>query len=126
MGYRVAVVGATGAVGREMLAILEERRFPADEVIAVASQRSAGQEVEFGDDMLTVQDLAKFDFKGVDIGLFSPGGAVSAQYAPKAAAAGCVVIDNSSLFRMDPDVPLIVPEVNPEAPEMGSYRKNRF
>ncbi|HEX7006188.1 MAG TPA: aspartate-semialdehyde dehydrogenase [Alphaproteobacteria bacterium] len=115
MGYRVAVVGATGAVGREMLAVLAERRFPADEVIAVASARSAGQQIEFGDDMLTVQDLGKFDFKGVDIGLFSPGGAVSAQYAPKAAAAGCVVIDNTSHFRMEPDVPLVVPEVNAHA-----------
>jgi len=124
MGYRVAVVGATGAVGREMLSILEERQFPADEVIAVASSRSAGQTIMFGGDELTVQDLAKFDFKGVDIGLFSPGGAVSAQYAPKAAAAGCVVIDNTSHFRMDPDIPLVVPEVNAHA--IAQYPKRNI
>ena len=124
MGYRVAVVGATGAVGREMLSILEERQFPADEVIAVASSRSAGQSIAFGDGDLMVRDLAKFDFKGVDIGLFSPGGAVSAQYAPKAAAAGCVVIDNTSHFRMEPDVPLVVPEVNAHA--IAQYPKRNI
>jgi aspartate-semialdehyde dehydrogenase len=124
MGYRVAVVGATGAVGREMLSILEERQFPADEVIAVASSRSAGQSIAFGDGELMVHDLAKFDFKGVDIGLFSPGGAVSAQYAPKAAAAGCVVIDNTSHFRMEPDIPLVVPEVNAQA--IAQYPKRNI
>ncbi len=115
MGYKVAVVGATGNVGREMLAILEERNFPADEVVALASARSAGKEVSFGDKTLKVQDLAKFDFKGIDIVLSSPGASVSAEFSPKAAAAGAVVIDNTSYFRMDPDVPLIVPEVNPDA-----------
>jgi aspartate-semialdehyde dehydrogenase len=116
MGYRVAVVGATGAVGREMLKTLAERRFPIDEVAALASGRSTGTEVSFGDKtVLKVQNLDKFDFRGWDIGLFSPGAAVSAIHAPRAAAAGCVVIDNTSQFRMDPDVPLVVPEVNPEA-----------
>ena len=125
MGYKVAVVGATGNVGREILSILAEREFPADEVIALASERSAGQEVSFGeDDVLKVQDLAKFDFKGVDIGLFSPGGKVSAEYAPVAARAGTVVIDNTSHFRMDPDVPLIVPEVNPQA--IAGYAKKNI
>ncbi|HET6183102.1 MAG TPA: aspartate-semialdehyde dehydrogenase [Acetobacteraceae bacterium] len=116
MGYRVAVVGATGAVGREMLKTLAERRFPADEVAAVASGRSAGAEVSFGETTtLKVKSLDGFDFRGWDIGLFSPGAAVSAVHAPRAAAAGCVVIDNTSHFRMEPDVPLIVPEVNPQA-----------
>jgi aspartate-semialdehyde dehydrogenase len=124
MGYRVAVVGATGAVGREILSILEEREFPADDVIAVASSRSAGQTVPFAGDDLVVRDLAKFDFKGVDIGLFSPGGAVSAQYAPKAAAAGCVVIDNTSQFRMEADIPLVVPEVNGHA--IAQYPKRNI
>ena len=115
MGYKVAVVGATGNVGREMLAILAERKFPVDEVVALASSRSVGREVSFGEkDILKVRDLATFDFKGFDIGLFSPGSKVSAEYAPRAAKAGCVVIDNTSQFRMDPDVPLVVPEVNPE------------
>ena len=114
MGYRVAVVGATGAVGREMLKTLAERQFPADEVAAVASGRSAGSDVSFGDKrVLKVQGLDSFDFSGWDIGLFSPGAAVSAVHAPRAAAAGCVVIDNTSQFRMEPDVPLVVPEVNP-------------
>jgi aspartate-semialdehyde dehydrogenase len=113
MGYRVAVVGATGNVGNEMLQILAERKFPVDEVIALASERSTGKEVSFGEDhTVKVQDLATFDFRGVDIGLFSPGAKVSAKYAPKAAAEGCIVIDNTSQFRMDPDVPLVVPEVN--------------
>jgi aspartate-semialdehyde dehydrogenase len=116
MGYRVAVVGATGAVGREMLKTLVERRFPVDEVVALASARSVGQEVSFGDKtVLTVKSLEKFDFAGWDIGLFSPGAAISAAHAPRAAAAGCIVIDNTSHFRMDLDVPLVVPEVNPQA-----------
>jgi aspartate-semialdehyde dehydrogenase len=113
MGYKVAVVGATGNVGREILQILAEREFPADEVVALASQRSIGQEVSFGEDaILSVQNLEGFDFKGYDIALFSPGAKVSAIHAPRAAAAGCVVIDNTSQFRMDPDIPLVVPEVN--------------
>ena len=116
MGYKVAVVGATGNVGHELLSILSERKFPVDEVVALASARSVGREISFGeDDLLKVQDLAKFDFTGTDIVLSSPGASVSAEYSPKAAAAGAVVIDNTSHFRMDPDVPLIVPEVNPEA-----------
>jgi aspartate-semialdehyde dehydrogenase len=116
MGYRIAVVGATGAVGREMLKTLAERNFPADEVAALASGRSTGQEVSFGPKkVLTVRNLETFDFRGWDIGLFSPGAAVSAVHAPRAAAAGYVVIDNTSHFRMEPDVPLVVPEVNPQA-----------
>ena len=115
MDYRVAVVGATGAVGREMLKTLAERKFPVKEVAALASGRSTGQQVSFGDQTLTVQNLDKFDFTGWDIGLFSPGAAISAVHAPRAAAAGCIVIDNTSQFRMEPDVPLVVPEVNPEA-----------
>ena len=116
MGYRVAVIGATGNVGRELLQILAERDFPVDDVIALASEKSAGREVSFGDDTtLKVRDLATFDFRGVDIVLSSPGASVSAQFSPKAAKAGCVVIDNTSQFRMDPDVPLVVPEINGEA-----------
>ncbi|MEC9185299.1 MAG: aspartate-semialdehyde dehydrogenase [Pseudomonadota bacterium] len=116
MGYKIAVAGATGNVGREILNILHERNFPADEVIPLASEASIGKEVSYGeDDVLTVQALNHFDFKGTDLGLFSPGGAISAEHAPRAAAAGCVVIDNTSHFRMDPDVPLVVPEVNPQA-----------
>lgn len=115
MGYKVAIMGATGNVGRELLNILDERAFPVDDVIPLASARSAGREVFLGDKALKVKDLATFDFKGVDIVLSSPGGKVSAQYSPKAAAAGAIVIDNTSHFRMDPDVPLVVPEVNPEA-----------
>jgi len=116
MGYKVAVVGATGNVGHELLSILAEREFPADEVVALASSRSVGREISYGeDDLLKVQDLAKFDFKGIDIVFSSPGASVSAQYSPIAAKAGAVVIDNTSQFRMDPDVPLVVPEVNPEA-----------
>ncbi len=115
MGYKIAVVGATGNVGAEMLKILHERNFPADEVIALASSRSVGREVSYGDHDLKVQDLSKFDFKGVDIVLSSPGAKVSAQYSPIAAKAGATVIDNTSHWRMDPDVPLIVPEVNPYA-----------
>ena len=112
MGYKVAVVGATGNVGREMLNILSERQFPADEVFALASERSAGQQAMFGDKRLKVTPLADFDFARADIALFSAGGSVAAEHAPRAAAAGSVVIDNSSHFRMDPDVPLVVPEVN--------------
>ncbi len=115
MGYKVAIAGATGNVGQEILKILHEREFPVDEVVALASSRSVGREVSFGDNDVKVQDLAKFDFTGTDIVLSSPGGSVSAKYAPIAAKAGAVVIDNTSHFRMDPDVPLIVPEVNPEA-----------
>lgn len=115
MGYKVAVAGATGNVGRELLNILDERNFPVDEVVALASARSAGTETYFGDTSLKVQDMANFDFKGIDIVLSSPGAKVSAEYSPIAAKAGAVVIDNTSHFRMDPDVPLIVPEVNPEA-----------
>ncbi|MDB5725318.1 MAG: aspartate-semialdehyde dehydrogenase, partial [Novosphingobium sp.] len=117
MGYRVVVVGATGNVGREMLNVLAEREFPIDELAAVASSRSHGTQVEFGDTgkMLKVQNIEHFDFAGWDIALFAVGSGPTREYAPKAAAAGCVVIDNSSLYRMDPDVPLIVPEVNPDA-----------
>jgi aspartate-semialdehyde dehydrogenase len=116
MSYKVAVVGATGAVGREMLKTLAERRFPLAEVAALASGRSAGAEVSFGErQVLKVRNLETFDFHGWDIGLFSPGAAVSAVHAPRAAEAGCVVIDNTSHFRMEPDVPLVVPEVNPHA-----------
>ncbi|MGH7079604.1 MAG: aspartate-semialdehyde dehydrogenase [Acetobacteraceae bacterium] len=123
MAYRVAVVGATGAVGREMLKVLAERHFPVSDVAAVASGRSAGMEVSFGDKLtLKVQPLEQFDFRGFDLGLFSPGAEVSARHAPRAAEAGCVVIDNTSHFRMEPDVPLVVPEVNPAALEKFSRR----
>lgn len=117
MGYKIAVVGATGNVGREMLTILGEREFPIDELAAVASSRSQGTEIEIGDTgkMLKVQNIEHFDFAGWDMALFAAGSGPTKEYAPKAAAAGCVVIDNSSLYRMDPDVPLIVPEVNPDA-----------
>ena len=126
MGYRVAVVGATGNVGREMLAILAEREFPCDEIAAVASSRSVGSQVEFGDTgkMLKVKNIEHFDFTGWDIALFAAGSGPTRTYAPKAAAAGCVVIDNSSLYRMDPDVPLIVPEVNPDA--IDGYTKRNI
>jgi aspartate-semialdehyde dehydrogenase len=125
MGYRIVVVGATGSVGREMLNILAEREFPADEVAAVASARSTGDEIDFGDGgkLLKVKNIEHFDFAGYDIALFAAGSDVSRVHAPRAAAAGCTVIDNSSLYRMDPDVPLIVPEVNPEAIS-GYKRKN--
>src|ERR1700761_9421268 len=123
--YRVAVVGATGAVGREMLKTLSEREFPVADVYALASGRSAGGDVSFGeDDGLTVQDLAKFDFTGVDICLSSAGAKVSADFAPGAGKAGCVVIDNTSFFRMDPDVPLVVPEVNAKA--LAGYTKRNI
>lgn len=113
--YNVAVVGATGAVGQAMLSILAQRKFPIDNLYLLASERSAGQKLMCGDQTYTVENLADFDFAKADIGLFSPGAAVSAVYAPKAAAAGCIVIDNTSQFRYDDDVPLIVAEVNPEA-----------
>jgi aspartate-semialdehyde dehydrogenase len=125
MGYRVVVVGATGNVGREMLNILAEREFPLDEIAAVASPRSTGDVIDFGDSgtELKVRNIQHFDFAGWDMALFAAGSAVSREYAPRAAAAGCTVIDNSSLYRMDPDVPLIVPEVNPQAID-GYRRKN--
>ncbi|HFC92625.1 MAG TPA: aspartate-semialdehyde dehydrogenase [Leucothrix mucor] len=113
--YDVAVVGATGAVGEVMLSILAERDFPVGTVYALASERSAGKRVSFGDKTLVVEDLAEFDFSKVQIGLFSPGGAISKVYAPIAAKAGCVVIDNTSEFRYEDDIPLVVPEVNPHA-----------
>jgi aspartate-semialdehyde dehydrogenase len=126
MGYRVAVVGATGNVGREMLNILAERQFPLDEVVALASSRSTGSVIDFGDsgEELKVRNLEHFDFSRWDMALFAAGSEVSKAYAPIAAAAGCTVIDNSSLYRMDPDVPLIVPEVNPEA--IAGYRKKNI
>ncbi|MEN3971380.1 aspartate-semialdehyde dehydrogenase [Sphingomicrobium sp. XHP0235] len=126
MGYKVVVVGATGNVGREMLAILAEREFPIDEVAALASSRSAGERIDFGDkgEELKVKNIEHFDFAGWDMALFAAGSKVSQQYAEKAAKAGCTVIDNSSLFRMDPDVPLIVPEVNPEA--IDGYKKRNI
>jgi len=123
MGYKVAVVGATGNVGREMLDILAERNFPADEVVAVASRRSHGVECSFGDKTLKVKAIDHFDFSDVDICLMSAGGAVSKEWSPKIAAQGAVVIDNSSAWRMDPDVPLIVPEVNADA-IAGFTKKN--
>ena len=112
--YKVAVVGATGAVGEAMLSVLAERKFPVGELVALASERSAGDYVKFGNDEVMVRDLATFDPAGVDIALFSAGGSISKQYAPKIAAAGAVVIDNSSTFRYDDDVPLVVSEVNPQ------------
>lgn len=126
MGYRIAVVGATGNVGREILNVLAERQFPVDEVAALASSRSTGDEIDFGDsgETLRVKNLEHFDFTGWDIALFAAGSEVSKVYAPKAAAAGCTVIDNSSLYRMDPDVPLIVPEVNADA--IAGYRKKNI
>ncbi len=122
MGYRVAVVGATGAVGREMLGLLEELEFPVSEIHAIASRASIGLEVAFGDRILKCQDIETFDFSRVDVVLMSAGGAVSKVWSPKIAAAGPMVIDNSSTWRMDPDVPLIVPEVNPDA--IFEARKN--
>ncbi|MEO9649545.1 MAG: aspartate-semialdehyde dehydrogenase [Roseobacter sp.] len=115
MGYRVVIAGATGNVGREMLNILSERHFPVDEIAVLASRKSLGTEVSFGEKTLTTKDLDTFDFTGWDFALFAVGSEATKLYAPKAAKAGCVVIDNSSLYRYDPDVPLIVPEVNPEA-----------
>ena len=115
MGYKVIVAGATGNVGREMLNILAEREFPADEVAALASRRSLGTEVSFGEKTIVTKDLDTFDFMGWDIALFAIGSNATKRYAPKAASCGCVVIDNSSLYRYDPEVPLVVPEVNPKA-----------
>jgi aspartate-semialdehyde dehydrogenase len=123
MGYKVVVAGATGNVGREMLNILAEREFPVDEIAALASRKSLGTEVSFGDKTLKTQDLDTFDFTGWDIALFAVGSGPTKEYAPKAAKAGCVVIDNSSLYRYDPDVPLVVPEVNAEAVD-GYTKKN--
>ena len=122
MGFTVAVVGATGNVGREMLTTLAERNFPVDDVIALASSASVGREVSFGeDDILKVEALDTFNFRGVDIVLSSPGSKAAAAFAPRAAKAGAIVIDNSSYFRMEPDVPLVVPEVNPQA--IAQYQK---
>ena len=116
MGYKVAIVGATGAVGREIIKTLAERGFPVDEAVALASKRSAGQEISFGEKtVLKVRDLDRYDFADTHLALFSPGAAISAVHAPRAAAAGCLVIDNTSQFRMEPGVPLVVPEVNPQA-----------
>src|SRR6201986_1974930 len=123
MGFKVAVVGATGNVGREILTTLAEREFPADDVVALASSRSIGREVSFGeDDVLKVQGLDTYDFRGIDIVLSSPGAKVSEGFAPRATKAGAVVIDNTSRFRMEPDVPLVVPEVNPQAIAQHSKR----
>ena len=124
MGYKVAVVGATGNVGREMLAILAERDFPADEVVAIASRKSQGVECSFGDKTLKAKALDHFDFSDVDICLMSAGGAVSKEWSPKIGVRGAVVIDNSSAWRMDPDVPLIVPEVNADA--VVDFRKKNI
>src|SRR4051795_7345437 len=122
MGFKVAVVGATGNVGRELLATLAERQFPVDEVVALASSGSIGREVSYGENRtLKVRDLETFDFKGIDIVLSSPGAKISAVHSPRAAKAGAVVIDNTSYWRMDPDVPLVVPEVNPHA--IAGYAK---
>ncbi len=123
MGYKVAVVGATGNVGREMLNILADREFPADEVVALASRRSLGTDCSYGEKTLNTLDLDTYDFTGTDIALFAIGSDATKKYGPKAAAAGAVVIDNSSLYRYDPDVPLIVPEVNPDD-VMGYTKKN--
>ncbi|MFC2966906.1 aspartate-semialdehyde dehydrogenase [Acidimangrovimonas pyrenivorans] len=123
MGYKVVVVGATGNVGREMLNILAERQFPVDEIAALASRKSLGTEVSFGETTLKTKDLDTFDFAGWDIALFAIGSGPTKTYAPKAAAAGCVVIDNSSLYRYEPDIPLVVPEVNPEAVD-GYAKRN--
>jgi aspartate-semialdehyde dehydrogenase len=123
MGYRVAVIGATGNVGREMLTILEELNFPVDEIHAVASRKSIGVEVNYADRRLYCEDIDKFDFSKIDLALMSVSGAFSREWAPKIGKAGAMVVDNSSAWRMDPDVPLIVPEVNPDA-IMGATRKN--
>ena len=124
MGYRVVVAGATGNVGREMLNILDERQFPVDELAVLASRRSLGTEVTFGETTHKTKDLDTFDFTGWDIALFAIGSDATKTYAPKAAAAGCVVIDNSSLYRYDPEVPLIVPEVNADA--ISDYKKKNI
>ncbi len=124
MSLKIAVAGATGNVGRQILNILHERKFPASEVVALASRNSVGKQVSFGDKKLTVQALDDYDFSGTKIGLFSPGGKISAIHAPRAAAAGCVVIDNTSHFRMHENVPLIVPEVNAHA--IKDYKKSNI
>jgi aspartate-semialdehyde dehydrogenase len=124
MSFKVAIVGATGNVGREMLNILEERGFPVSEVVALASRRSLGTEVAFGDRTLKVRDLAQYDFSDTDICLMSAGGAISKEWSPKIGAKGCIVIDNSSAFRYESDVPLIVPEVNPDA--ISGFRKRNI
>ena len=124
MGYRIVVVGATGNVGREMLNILDERKFPIEEIAVLASRRSLGTDVSFGDRTLKTGDLDTFDFTGWDMALFAVGSEATKQYAPKAAKAGCVVIDNSSLYRYDPQVPLIVPEVNPD--DIDGYSKKNI
>ena len=124
MGLRIAIVGATGNVGREMLDILNERKFPVGEVIALASSRSKGDAVQFGNKELIVEDLSEFDFSKADIALFSAGGKISDEFAPKAAEKNCIVIDNSSRFRMDTDVPLVVPEVNKE--DLNNYDKTKI
>jgi aspartate-semialdehyde dehydrogenase len=123
MGYKVAVVGATGSVGREILDILAERAFPADEVVALASRRSQGSEVSFGDKVLKIKSLDDYDFSDTDICLMSAGGDISKEWAPRIGQQGCVVIDNSSAWRTDPDVPLVVPEVNADAVR-GFTKKN--
>ena len=122
--YNIAVVGATGAVGKTVLSILAQRHFPVAQLFPLASARSVGAKIEFSDQEYRVADLAKFDFAGVDIAFFAAGGSVAAEYAPKAAAAGCIVIDKSSHFRYEDDVPLIVPEVNPEA--LINYKKRNI
>ncbi len=124
MGYKIAVVGATGNVGREMINVLSERKFPADEVIPLASRRSVGSDVIYGEQTLKCQDLEQFDFSTVDFCLMSAGSDVAKKWAPKIASAGAVVIDNSSCWRYDADVPLVVPEVNPEA--LDGYKKKRI
>ena len=125
MSYKIAVVGATGNVGREILEILAQREFPVGEVVALASRSSLGKQVSFGEEkILEVKALDDYDFKGTDIALFSPGSNVSKIHAPRAAAAGCVVIDNTSYFRMDPNVPLVVPEVNSHA--LKDFRKSNI
>jgi aspartate-semialdehyde dehydrogenase len=125
MGYKVAVVGATGNVGREMLNILEERQFPVDEIFALTSRRSMGTEVSFGDRTLKCQDLEQFDFRGIDFVLMSAGSAVSKEWSPRIGALGAMVIDNSSCWRYDAEVPLVVPEVNAHALEEYMRRKTR-
>jgi len=124
MGYRVVIVGATGNVGREMLSILHERQFQVDEIAVLASRRSLGTQVSFGDKTLVTKDLETFDFSGWDIALFAIGSDGTKKHAPRAASPGCVVIDNSSLYRYDPQVPLIVPEVNSD--KIYDYAKKKY